>query len=93
VNRIDTDDFGCGLLLLVPDGTQGIGRHIGWRGVIESLIATGQKLIRDVVPGACPLRQGCTAEKFGVIGVGEDNENILRRGPGFRFHMSDFGQE
>ena len=51
---------------------------------IESFIATGEQEICDVMSRACPAGEGCTAEEFGIIRMGEDDEDVLRGGPVIR---------
>ena len=48
---------------------------------IETFVATSEQLISDVMSCACPASERCTAEEFGVIGMGEDDEDILRGCP------------
>ena len=52
VYRLHANYLCRGDLLLMPDGAQGVGGHIGGCGGVEALIAAGQKLIGDVMPGA-----------------------------------------
>ena len=48
---------------------------------IETFVATSEQLISDVMSCACPASERRAAEEFWVIGVGEDDEDVLGRGP------------
>ena len=48
---------------------------------IETFVATGEQEIGDVMSRACPACQCGTAEEFGIIRMGEDDEDVLRGGP------------
>src|SRR5687768_2392971 len=79
------------MLFLMPDRAQRIGSHLRRSRFIETLVAAGQQLVGDVMSGACPLCQSPTAEEFGVVGMREDDENVLGGIPGVRFHVSGVG--
>jgi hypothetical protein len=49
---------------------------------IKSLVATGHQHICDLMSRARPVSQSRAAEKFGVVGVGKDDEDVLRGSPG-----------
>ena len=51
------------------------------RDGIKTFVATGEQEIRDVMSRARPAGEGCAAEEFGVIGMGEDDEDVLGGGP------------
>ena len=50
-------------------------------GGVETFVAAGEQLISDVMSRACPACKRRAAEEFWVIGVGEDDEDILRGCP------------
>ena len=57
---------------------------------IETFVATSEQLISDVMSCACPASERRAAEEFWVIGVGEDDEDVLGGGPVIRlYHVWD----
>ena len=94
VDRFRADDFCRGILFFMADGAQLVGGHFRVRGGVKAFVATGEEQIGDVMSRACPAGEGCTAEEFGVIGVGEDDEDDFegrsryRRVSCFRFQVS-----
>ena len=91
VDGVRADDFCGGILFFVADGAQFFGGHIWVRRRIESLIAAGEQHVGDVMSRACPFGECCAAEEFRVIGMGKDDEDILRGSPRFVFHRSSPG--
>jgi hypothetical protein len=65
----------------VADGAQRVRCRIDWRRVIETLIATGEQLVGDVMTGACPTSESRATEEFRVVGMCKNDKDILRRVP------------
>jgi len=58
---------------------------------VEAFVAAGEKLVCDVMSRVRPFREGRATEEFGVIGMREDNEDVLRGVPSVSFHVSVVG--
>ena len=84
VDGFGTDDLCRGVLFFVADGAELVGRHFGMCGGIETFVATGEEHVGDVMSLTCPFGKSPAAEEFWVIGVGEDDEDVLRGVPGIR---------
>src|ERR1051326_732959 len=88
MNGFSADHFGCGILFLMANRAEFFRSHVGLCRGIKSLIAACEQDIRDVMSGAGPFSERRTAEEFWVVGMGEDDEDVLRGVPSFRFHES-----
>jgi hypothetical protein len=76
----------------VSNPAQAFRGHFRVRGGIEPFVTAGQKNVGDAVSSAYPACQSPAAKEFGVIWVGEYNENVLWGCPvfGFECHKSIF---
>lgn len=49
---------------------------------METFVAAGEQDAGDMVSLACPFGECAATEEFWVVGVGEYDEDVLRRVPG-----------